>query len=53
MNPIEALKQIESALNIAVQRGIFADLQSATVVFQSLQILKNEFQRNDITDPGQ
>lgn len=41
MNNTEALTQIEAALNAATQKGVFADLQSAALIFGCLQQIKN------------
>lgn len=40
MDQNEALKQIENALNVAIQKGIFADMQSAAYIFNCLTVLK-------------
>ena len=38
----EALNNIEQALNAAIQKGVFANMQSAAYLFQCLQVLKND-----------
>lgn len=42
MKPTEALLQIEAALNAAIQKGAFANLEAATYIFNCLQVIKNE-----------
>ena len=49
MDQNEALKQIENALNAAIQKGVFGDMQTAAFIFNCLTVLKNAI-RNDIGD---
>lgn len=37
----QALEALEQALNAAIQKGVFADLNSAAYLFQCLQSLKD------------
>lgn len=47
----KAIETIEQALNAAVQKGVFADMQSAAFVFNCLQILKNDTGNNNNPSP--
>lgn len=38
----DAISNIEAALNAAIQKGVFADMQSAAYLFKCLQVLKND-----------
>lgn len=40
MNPEKALLEIESALNAAVSKGVFANMESAAFIFQCVQTVK-------------
>lgn len=40
MNPEKALQEIESALNAAIAKGVFGNMESAAFIFQCLQTVK-------------
>jgi hypothetical protein len=40
MKPDQALKEIANALNAAIQKGVFADVQSAAFIFNCLNVIE-------------
>lgn len=47
MKPTEALLQIEAALNAAIQKGAFANLEAATYIFNCVQVVKKALEPQD------
>ena len=40
----EAFQSIESAMNAAIQKGTFVNLESAAYIFQCIKIVKDELE---------
>lgn len=40
----EAMQSIESAMNAAVSKGVFVNLESAAYIFNCLKIVKDELE---------
>jgi len=47
MKPTEALQQIEVALNAAIQKGAFANMEAAAYIFNCLQVVKKALEQTD------
>lgn len=48
----EAMQSIESAMNAAVSKGVFVNLESAAYIFNCVKVLKDELEfRSNDSDP--
>lgn len=46
MDKLKAIQEIENALNAAVAKGVFPNMDSAAYLFQCVQIIKQELQKD-------
>lgn len=47
ITPVQALDQIEQAINAAMQRGVFQNLQSATFISNCIVIVRDAINKPD------
>lgn len=47
MEPIKCLETIKAALNAATEKGVFADLKTAFVLFQCLETIEAAIKTED------